>query len=483
MTNPSGNVTIASSTAGSNSWYRALSLTVSGSDSHSGVSSIRYCTTTSSTCTPSTNINGSSTTVTLNSNARAQRVCYQVTDNSGRTSSTSCSNAYSVDTTNPTVSITRTSSTQDSISVTVSGSDSHSGIYQYRFSSNGGTSYTTITSSSSTYTYTFNNLNAGTTYNIRVQAVDRSGRTSSTASRSVATEPPPSAADVILANSTMGSGTPNFSNTSCSNGSNNGGNCGEETVGLYARTVNGETSYYFRGDVDDNWLFFAGFYWRIIRINGDGTIRLIYNGRSTTGWRETQIQTSEFNSSSERSEYVGLMYTLGEQHGTGTRSTIMKVLNDWSNIYLRSYTDLIDVNAGFCSDRNMNSGYTWSSTGSYIQYATLRRVANRTPSLTCSNEDLLTVGIGLITSDEVMMAGGVGGTANMGYYLYTGVDYWGMSPIHFGTAYAAVSYVNSNGSLGGDWVYNEFGVRPVINLRSDVTLSGSGTTSDPYTVS
>lgn len=186
--NPSTSVTLASSTSGSNGWYKAASIKATGSDSHSGVTSIQYCTTTSSSCTPNTNSSGSSATVTLNSNASGQRVCARAIDKAGNTGSTSCSSAYSVDKTNPTISITSTSVTDSSITVNVSASDSHSGIYQYKFSSNNGSSYTTVTSSSGSYSYTFENLNDDTTYTIAVQAVDRAGNTSSKVTRSVTTE-------------------------------------------------------------------------------------------------------------------------------------------------------------------------------------------------------------------------------------------------------------------------------------------------------
>ena len=114
--------------------------------------------------------------------------------------------------------------------------------------------------------------------------------------------------------------------------------------------------YYFAGNPTDNWVKWAGFYWRIIRINGNGSIRMIYQGTSpnTTG-TNTQLQTSAFNSSYDRSEYVGLKYTKGEQHGQNSNSTIMGVLETWYNSKLASYADDIDTNAGFCSDRNLLS--------------------------------------------------------------------------------------------------------------------------------
>ena len=93
------------------------------------------------------------------------------------------------------------------------------------------------------------------------------------------------------------------------------------------------TSYYFAGNPTDNWVQFAGFYWRIVRVNGDGSVRLIYNGTSTTTTgTETMINSNQaFNSSYNRSEYVGFKYTTGEQHGLTTDSTILNTLQSWYN--------------------------------------------------------------------------------------------------------------------------------------------------------
>lgn len=147
--------------------------------------------------------------------------------------------------------------------------------------------------------------------------------------------------------------TPDFSKTSCSSG------CDEATVGIYETIDNDGTTYYWRGDVDNNWVYFAGYYWRIIRVNWDGTIRLIYNGttNSQTG-SSTQIGTGAFNSDFNYSYYVGLSYST-TQHGTGTESTILEELNNWYNGLSSANRNYIDSNAGFCSDRNMASGYTW----------------------------------------------------------------------------------------------------------------------------
>ena len=84
-------------------------------------------------------------------------------------------------------------------------------------------------------------------------------------------------------------------------------------------------TYYYEGDTNEvnNWVYFAGFYWRIIRINGDGSIRMIYQGTSAneTG-TGTQIGESAFNSSYNNNMYVGYMYTSGQRQGHDNPSTL-----------------------------------------------------------------------------------------------------------------------------------------------------------------
>ena len=244
----------------------------------------------------------------------------------------------------------------------------------------------------------------------------------------------------------------------------------------------GGTSYYYTGK-PNNWIQFARFYWRVIRINGDGSIRMIYQGTSANETGEgTQIGTSTFNSSNNNKTYVGLVYDGTNQHGYGTNSTIMNTLNNWYNGNLASYEEqYIDTGIGFCSDRNMASGYIFNSSD-IIYYAAYDRI-NVGASLQCNSEDLLSKdngkmpnSIGLLTSDEYVLAG------NGNSYLDVGIDYWTMSPYYFenyGVAFVFVVY--SGGGLIDYWgVDGIWGVRPVINLRSDIPITGSGTTSDPF---
>ena len=252
----------------------------------------------------------------------------------------------------------------------------------------------------------------------------------------------------------------------------------------------GGTSYYYTGN-PNNWVQFGGFWWRIIRINGDGTIRMIYQGTSanTTG-TGTQLQLSSFSRSYNNKTYVGLVYDGTTQHGYGTNSTIMNTLNNWYNSNLTSYeADYIDTGTGFCSDRKMANGSSFDSSGT-ISYASYDR-KNGSASLQCHDDDILSQDneklpnpIGLITADEALFAGILWSGTNQNNYLYTMQAYWTMSPGYYDSTGAYVFIVNSNGNLylNDGNVSNVNGVRPVINLRSNVQLTGSGTTSDPYVV-
>ena len=260
----------------------------------------------------------------------------------------------------------------------------------------------------------------------------------------------------------------------------------------------GQTTYYYTGN-PNNWVQFAGFWWRIIRINGDGSIRMIYQGTSAneTGTR-TQIQKSAFNSSYNHNRYVGYMYgssnsDYNSTHTNTNPSTIKRILDTWYSKNLASNSDKIDGNAGFCGDRRVSSG-TGGGTSS-TDYQPYTRINNSSPSLSCEKADIYTIDefehgngaltypIGLISADEAMFAGIPWSGSNQNNYLYTGQHYWTMSPSYFNGSSAGVFAVYSSGSLGSDGVdWTDYGVRPVINLRSDVPIAGSGTTSDPFKV-
>ena len=316
--------------------------------------------------------------------------------------------------------------------------------------------------------------------------------------------------ETILANNTVNETTPDFSKVTTAS-----------EKGLYKAdddytATTGMKSYYFRGAVDNNWVKFGkdstgkDIYWRIIRINGDGSIRMIYTG--TTAPTEstkvvmtgtgTQINatTYKFNSSYNQAEYVGYMYTLGEQYGNSTSSTIKTTIDNWyktTTLETDSATKNLVADQIFCNDRSPSSTQTaaWTSTGEYY-YGAFGRLTQTTksPILTCgvasdkftvntsNGNGALTYPVGLITSDEVAMAGGVFGSNNSSYYLYTNQNYWSGSPDNFSSTDAYEFYVYSSGTFNSTYVDGALGARPVVSLSSEARLSGSGTYNDVYTV-
>ena len=303
------------------------------------------------------------------------------------------------------------------------------------------------------------------------------------------------AMDYILSQNTVNEETPDFSAVATTN------------EGIFMAEDDYGTSYYWRGDVDNNYFYFAGYYWRIIRINGDGTIRMIYQGTSanSTG-DDANAFSSEWADNQNSNAYVGYMYgstssSTYEGTHTNTNSSVMKNnLDDWYDENLLDYTKFI-ADSGFCGDRSLSSGTGIGTTTSY--YGAYGRLVNsKTPTFKCTNENdlyttssneygnqALTNPIGLITADEVSMAGGVSsgtsGSSNTSYYLYTGSNYKIFSPYGYfndnGTVRAVLFGVDTNGVLRRfSNTTSAHGVRPVINLNKDIELEGSGTSSDPY---
>ena len=246
-------------------------------------------------------------------------------------------------------------------------------------------------------------------------------------------------------------------------------------------------TYYYTGN-PNNWVEFAGFYWRIIRINGDGTIRMIYKGTDYNFMNNDDIVAeSVFNGSHYDNMYVGYMYQSGQIQGLQQSSTVKSVLDSWyvNNIAYKGYGKYIDGNAGFCGDRRTSS--VSGTETIFITYQPSTRVDNNSPSLVCEDIDIyttsgssvgnkvLTQPIGLISTDEAMFAG-----SSFSNYLNIDEDYWTMSPA--GYPDAAVFYIDDYGNLYGTYTDNKLGVCPVINLRADVEIIGEGTTSDPFKV-
>lgn len=298
-------------------------------------------------------------------------------------------------------------------------------------------------------------------------------------------------------------GSPSFLNASTTND------------GMYAASddytaTTGMKSYYYRGAVNNNWVKFGkdnekDIYWRIIRINGDGSIRMIYSGTNaptsdsaTMTGDETQIKTNAFNNTRNSPSHVGYMYTTGQQHGNNLSSNIKWSLEAWYAGTTLKDNKLVSEDQIFCNDRSVTDG-TWSSnTSTTTYYATRTRLYSyKRPTLICSTDSdkftsknsnlgnkALTYPVGLITADEVAMAGGVVGTYNNSYYLYTKQTYWAGSPAYFDGGNTAMGFlVKSSGDIDQFFTGHPAGMRAVISLSTYAKLSGTGTWDDPYEVS
>jgi len=238
------------------------------------------------------------------------------------------------------------------------------------------------------------------------------------------------------------------------------------------------------------------FYWRIVRINGDGTIRLIYDGptKSQNGtYHKSNVGYSAFNTNYDDAKYVG--YTYDDGTGVQVDSTIKGVVDTWYENNLEADYGKYIADSIFCNDREVTS--TNESNQYYASYD--RLASNKAPSLRCPNQSdrytvddtkngngLLSNPVGLITADEVAMAGGVSETINSTYYLYNGSLYWTMSPYYWrggSNNYDAYVWIDSYGRLTDSYVESsERGVRPVINLKADVEFTGDGTIDNPYKI-
>jgi len=286
------------------------------------------------------------------------------------------------------------------------------------------------------------------------------------------------------------------------------------------------TSYYFRGAVKNNYVEFANKCWRIVRVGGDGSVKLILHNDNTAGAANPcdaannsasaafarysgTTYTSAFNSSYDDNAYVGFMYgTAGSSdyastHANTNKSTILTNLETWYN-NLKTYKSVIDDTV-WCNDKtnvtdttynpwnmsNVNGlGYAENVTfyGATQRLVSTSRSAGGTgPSLKCNRElSKITSKVGLITADELALAGYAYGSCNTTTYLQENANgswWWSLSPGYFYGSNASVWGVDgSSGSFDSNYVNNAGGVRPSISLKSTTNVTGNGTSENPYKV-
>ena len=288
------------------------------------------------------------------------------------------------------------------------------------------------------------------------------------------------------------------------------------------------TSYYFRGAVTNNYVEFANKCWRIVRVGGDGSVKLILHNDNKAGaanpcdaannsasaafarYSDTTY-TSAFNTNYNDNAYVGFMYgtpgsgTYQATHANTNNSTILTNLEAWYTNNLKTYESVIDDTV-WCNDKtNVTdtsynpwdySNVTGLGYGTNVTYygATQRLVGTSGsaggtgPSLKCNGElSKINSKVGLIIADELALAGYAFGLENTTTYLQenaTDTYWWSLSPYSFDGGDARVWRVRGgNGDFGNYYVSGAIGVRPSISLKSTTNVTGEGTSSSPFIIS
>ena len=251
-------------------------------------------------------------------------------------------------------------------------------------------------------------------------------------------------------------------------------------------------------------------YWRIIRTNADGSIKLLYTGTSPDT-EKAYIGMSAFNTTYNDPMYVGYKYgTTGSQENNRLNtndSTIKTYVDNWYKNNLTAYTKYLSNDAVYCNDRNLASGQTYSTTSSF-NYAPYERIyTNKQPTYNCTNmSDAFSVNntsaklnypIGLMSIDELSYAGGQAQktlTAPYAWY-YTNANgessygiayFWALSPYSWDGSNSRVWCVNGYGRPGYlyyNYVVDSIAVRPSVSLLSCNLISrGDGSSENPYVV-
>ena len=267
-------------------------------------------------------------------------------------------------------------------------------------------------------------------------------------------------ANKILSSNTLITDTPTLTTSS---------NNTSDKSGLYKSTDTntGKPTYYFRGNVENNYASFAGQTWRIVRVNEDGTIRIIMQDGINSN------ANIAFNSN--YNNYTYMYYTNSEAKTT---------LESWYQANIGSKADLAkNVASGnyYCEQAKTKAESSWiSGNANMILYSSY------TPDFKCATDGngkgIVNANIGLLTYDEVVYAGGYCNQINSNYYLYNSTYFLTISPAGFDGSYARVWDMFA-GPLSGPYVSSVRCLRPVLILNADTKISsGDGTKENPFTI-
>ena len=249
-----------------------------------------------------------------------------------------------------------------------------------------------------------------------------------------------------------------------------------DVSGLY-KSVDGETNsgttYFYRGAVTNNYVSFAGLMWRIVRINENGSVRLLLNDGINNNTRY------KFNPTSNNYSY---MYYSNSDVDKGVKRTV----DTWYDNNLKDYENYI-ADTEFCEQFKV----AWNSSYATAGSATAPLYFNYTSNFKCNTDGngkgIITLKVGLLTYDEAVHAGNYPERGSSSYITNSNYNYWLTSPTgaHNNYAYAwDVGHTESinYGIVNYFDVSDGFVVRPVISLKAGILATGSGTETDPYVV-
>ena len=243
------------------------------------------------------------------------------------------------------------------------------------------------------------------------------------------------------------------------------------TEGLYQIKSEDGNSYYYRGIVNNNYIKFGNYIWRIVGINPDNSIKIILEKSATS---------MNYSDKTNAIDYTGLKYIYNDEV---INNNVTDYLEQWykTNIIDRNLDKYV-VASSFCNDSSnfVNSYHTY-----FNGYT--RLITDKRPTITCptTNADfggIYKQKIGLITADEVAIAGGVYNTNNYNYYLYNGETFFTITGADYYNYTANLFIVTNTGAISTAPTTSTYGIRPVINISSTTTVSGAGTIDNPYTI-
>ena len=221
---------------------------------------------------------------------------------------------------------------------------------------------------------------------------------------------------------------------------------------------NGNT-FYFRGNVVNNYVKFADKLWRIVRVNGNGTIKIILDssiGNSTiydTGLTQKRLETLKKYS----------------------QTKVSTLLSEWYETNLKDYEKNI-ASSKYCIDTSLEG----ENLSNYFRV----NISN-IPTFNCLGTKNNSK-IGLLTVDEIIYAGATINEPNSYYYLNNENiqnAWWTLSPARDSIEGVYYYEISSDGKINSTSTgESSKSIRPVINLEKDIQMIGDGTKENPYTL-